>query len=301
MFSLTQGLRRALQTRPTGPSTAFAPRRRTWEQTADRVARVAGALAALGVKRGDRVAILALNSDRYFELMYAIPWIGAVMVPINTRLAAPEIEYILEDSGSVALFIDGTMAHHLTALDGKMPSVREVIWLDDISGARGHAALRGPHRLRAGRGCRRGRRRPRRPVLHRRHDRTVEGRDADAHQPRGERPERGRRHGLRRRHRLHPFRRDVPSRRRRLDLRRDAGRRPPRLRAALRAGRGAADHRPREDHARAVRADHDQHAGQPRALRRVRHLDPQAHPLRRLADARGRAAQGDGGDAACRA
>jgi long-chain acyl-CoA synthetase len=133
MFSLTQGLRRALQTRPRGPSTTFAARRRTWEQTADRVARVAGALAALGVKRGDRVAILALNSDRYFELMYAIPWIGAVMVPINTRLAAPEIEYILTDSGAVALFIDAGMAHHLTTLDGKIDGVRETIWLDDIS------------------------------------------------------------------------------------------------------------------------------------------------------------------------
>ncbi|TMJ26930.1 MAG: long-chain fatty acid--CoA ligase [Alphaproteobacteria bacterium] len=133
MFSLTQGLRRALQTRPAAPSTAFGTRRRTWEQTADRVARVAGALAALGIKRGDRVAILALNSDRYFELMYALPWIGAVMVPLNTRLAAPEIEYILEDSGAVGLFIDAAMAHHLSALEGRMAAVREVIWLDDIS------------------------------------------------------------------------------------------------------------------------------------------------------------------------
>jgi long-chain acyl-CoA synthetase len=133
MFSLTQGLRRALQTRPRGPSTAFGARRRIWTQTADRVARVAGALSELDVQRGDRVAILALNSDRYFEMMYALPWIGAVMVPINTRLAAPEIAYILEDSGAVALFIDATMAHHLTALDGKMPSVREVVWLDDIA------------------------------------------------------------------------------------------------------------------------------------------------------------------------
>ena len=56
------------------------------------------------------MAILALNSDRYFELMYAIPWIGAAMVPINTRLAAPEIEYILSDSGAVALFIDTAMS-----------------------------------------------------------------------------------------------------------------------------------------------------------------------------------------------
>ena len=79
------------------------------------------------------MAILALNSDRYFELMYALPWIGAVMVPLNTRLAAPEIEYILEDSGAVALFVDAAMAHHLTALDGRIPGVREVIWLDDIA------------------------------------------------------------------------------------------------------------------------------------------------------------------------
>jgi len=124
MFALTQGLRRAVQTKPNGISTQFASRRRTWQQTTDRVSRIAGALFALGVRPGDRVAILALNSDRYFELMYAIPWIGAAMVPINTRLAAPEIEYILSDSGAVALFIDTAMSHHLTPLEDKMPGVR---------------------------------------------------------------------------------------------------------------------------------------------------------------------------------
>ena len=81
-------------------STVFRERRRIWSETADRVARIAGGLKEVGVRPGDRVAILALNSDRYFELMYAIPWIGAAMVPINTRLAAPEIEYILRDSGA---------------------------------------------------------------------------------------------------------------------------------------------------------------------------------------------------------
>src|SRR5882757_2501310 len=131
MFALTQGLRRAAQTKPNGMSTHFAGRRRTWQQTMDRVSCIAGALSALGVRPGDRVAILALNSDRYFELMYAIPWIGAAMVPINTRLAAPEIEYILADSGAMALFIDTAMSHHLTALGERIASVREVIWLDD--------------------------------------------------------------------------------------------------------------------------------------------------------------------------
>jgi long-chain acyl-CoA synthetase len=85
------------------------------------------------VHRGDRVALLSLNNDRYFELMYAIPWIGAAMVPINTRLAAPEIEYILNDSGATLLFIDGAMAHHLTALQGRIPAVSEVVWIDDMA------------------------------------------------------------------------------------------------------------------------------------------------------------------------
>jgi len=137
MFALTQGLRRAVQTRPNGIATSFAGRRRTWQQSSDRISRVAGALSALGVRRGDRVAILALNSDRYLELMYALPWMGAVMVPLNTRLAAPEIEYILNDSGAVALFVDTGMSQHLKALEGRTPSVREIVWLDDLAGPDG--------------------------------------------------------------------------------------------------------------------------------------------------------------------
>ncbi len=131
MFALTQGLRRAVQTKPDGISTHFSGRGRIWRESLERVSRVAGALSALGVRRGDRVAILALNSDRYLELMYAIPWIGAAMVPLNTRLAAPEIEYILSDSGAVVLFIDTALSHHLTTLGDRTPGVREVVWMDD--------------------------------------------------------------------------------------------------------------------------------------------------------------------------
>ena len=63
---LTQGLRRAAQIRPQEQSTAFRERRRIWSETVDRIARIAGGLAQAGVQPGDRVAILALNSDRYF-------------------------------------------------------------------------------------------------------------------------------------------------------------------------------------------------------------------------------------------
>jgi long-chain acyl-CoA synthetase len=55
---------------------------------------------------GDRVAIWALNSDRYVELYYALPWVGAVAVPINTRLAPAEVRMILEDAECETLVVD---------------------------------------------------------------------------------------------------------------------------------------------------------------------------------------------------
>ena len=64
---LTQGLHRAVQQRPDQAMTIFGERRRTYREVADRVARLAGALRELGVREGDRVAMLSLNSDRYSE------------------------------------------------------------------------------------------------------------------------------------------------------------------------------------------------------------------------------------------
>ena len=52
-------------------------------------------------------------------------------MPINTRLAAPEVQYILEDSGARVLFIDGAMKAHAAALAGQMPTVEAVFYLDD--------------------------------------------------------------------------------------------------------------------------------------------------------------------------
>ena len=141
---LTQGLRRAAQIRPRGQSTTFAGRRRTWSETADRVARLAGGLKQAGLQPGDRVAILALNSDRYLELMYAIPWLGAVMVPVNTRLAPPEIRYILEDSEARILFVDGATKVHVSALLGQLPRIEETFYLDEDvppSGVRAYEEL----------------------------------------------------------------------------------------------------------------------------------------------------------------
>ena len=83
-MGITHGLRRSLQIYAGGIATIDGVRRRTWQEVGERVARAAGALRGMGVSNGDRVAILALNSDRYFELYLAIAWAGAVVVPLNT-------------------------------------------------------------------------------------------------------------------------------------------------------------------------------------------------------------------------
>ncbi|BBB30487.1 acyl-CoA synthetase [Neptunomonas japonica] len=107
-MNLTQTIRRSAQVSPNKTATVFAKREQTFSQLVERVARLAGALRKAGVKEGDRVAILALNSDRYFEYYFAVPWVGAVLVPLNIRWSVAENVYSLEDSGSSVLFIDDT-------------------------------------------------------------------------------------------------------------------------------------------------------------------------------------------------
>src|SRR3546814_1903933 len=82
---LTQGLHRALQHHPDRLATIDGDRTRTYERSAQRIAKLASALRQLAVKRGDRVGMLALNSDRYHEYLLAVPWADAVLNPINIR------------------------------------------------------------------------------------------------------------------------------------------------------------------------------------------------------------------------
>ena len=128
---VTQGLRRAAQIKPNGTATIYRNRRHTWRETEDRVARLAAGLLKLGLPSGGRAAILALNSDRYFEYLLAVPNAGCVVVPINIRLAAPEIAYILEDSGAEVLFIDDRFVPLVDALKGKIETLREIVFLGD--------------------------------------------------------------------------------------------------------------------------------------------------------------------------
>ena len=94
-----------------------------------RAVALAAAVSALGYKPGDRIGILALNSDRYLEYFFAMAWGGFVFVPINTRLAPPEVVFWLTDSGCSALFIDDAFLPILADVTAQTPDLKHVIYL----------------------------------------------------------------------------------------------------------------------------------------------------------------------------
>jgi acyl-CoA synthetase (AMP-forming)/AMP-acid ligase II len=109
-MTLTRALHRTVQQAPDSPMTRFRDRTHTHREVYQRVARLGGALRGLGVDDGDRVAILALNSDRYSDFLLGTAWAGGVVNPQNIRWAAPELAFALTDSETGVLFVDDMFA-----------------------------------------------------------------------------------------------------------------------------------------------------------------------------------------------
>ncbi|MED7926217.1 long-chain fatty acid--CoA ligase [Nonomuraea sp. LP-02] len=113
--------RRARMT-PDRVALSFQGRDRTYGELRDRAYRLASALAGeLGVRRGDRVAYLGPNEPALVETFCAAGLLGAVFVPLNTRLAAPELRFVLEDAAPAVLLLgagrdgDGLPGRHVPA------------------------------------------------------------------------------------------------------------------------------------------------------------------------------------------
>jgi fatty-acyl-CoA synthase len=83
----------------------------TWRALESDIAATAAALEAFGVRKHDRVAVLSGNSAEFIIASHAASRLGAIVVPVNTRLAAPELAHILNDSGSVVLAFSPADAH----------------------------------------------------------------------------------------------------------------------------------------------------------------------------------------------
>ena len=120
-----------------------------------RVHALAHALAALGVKPGDRVGTLCWNSFRHLELYFAIPCYGAVMHTLNLRLASDQLAYIINHAEDQVIFVDASLVPLLDPIRDQIPCVKRIVILPD---ARLPARrLRAVARIRARRSRTRGR------------------------------------------------------------------------------------------------------------------------------------------------
>ncbi len=92
------------------PAVTYGDISRTWGATGRRCRSVAAGLAALGIRRGDTVAVLSPNIPELFELHYAVPLLGAVLTTVNTRLEPETVAYILDHSDARMVIADTALA-----------------------------------------------------------------------------------------------------------------------------------------------------------------------------------------------
>src|SRR5690606_32559201 len=110
-----------------------------YEQLGARVTALAGALRTrLDLQPGDRVAIVMKNSPAYIEALFATWHAGAVAVPVNAKLAAREIAYILQDCGARLCFTGGALAELLRPLQPELPALAHLI---DVEAGEEYQAL----------------------------------------------------------------------------------------------------------------------------------------------------------------
>ncbi|HET8660835.1 MAG TPA: long-chain-fatty-acid--CoA ligase [Micromonosporaceae bacterium] len=127
--------------RPDHPAIICEQRRTTFAELHRESNRTAHALRAAGLGRCARVAYLGKESEHYYEIALACAKSGAVLVPINWRLTAGEVDHILRDSGAELLFVEGEYLPVVDRVRGELPLLRGVVQLDS-AGSRG-AGLRG--------------------------------------------------------------------------------------------------------------------------------------------------------------
>lgn len=105
--------------------------RKNYRETFARVGQLAHGLSALGIKQGDRVATLAWNNQRHFELYYAISGMGAVCHTINPRLSAEQMIYIVNHAEDKVIFVDTTFLPILAALREHFPADLKIVVMTD--------------------------------------------------------------------------------------------------------------------------------------------------------------------------
>ena len=114
---------------------SHADLRLTYAELNERSNRIANAFAAAGVRKGERVALLLMNSAEFMETYFGLAKIGAVIVPLNWRLVPDELEFILKDSGTTRLVFGEEFAEPVAELHGRGDRTDVRQWLQVDGGA----------------------------------------------------------------------------------------------------------------------------------------------------------------------
>ncbi|MBN9062334.1 MAG: hypothetical protein BGP06_10540 [Rhizobiales bacterium 65-9] len=109
-------------------------RRRTYKEVMERAGRLASALGSRGARKLDRVAMLAMNCAEWYDVYAACNTFGFIVTTVNFRLAAPEMLFILQDSGSKVLIYEEQYSDIIAAIRPKLPNLELLVCIRDGSG-----------------------------------------------------------------------------------------------------------------------------------------------------------------------
>ena len=126
-LTLAESLLSSVRKYPDKTAIVFEDRRFTYREFNDRVNRAANALLALGLQKGDRVALLMGNCNEMAEMLMAVGKCGMVAVPVNFRFSAPEIEYVVRQPGCKAFFVANEYADQVGGIRTRLPDVRSYV------------------------------------------------------------------------------------------------------------------------------------------------------------------------------
>jgi long-chain acyl-CoA synthetase len=145
MFNLAENLRRQAAEQPDKPALVCDDRTLSFAEFDAESAKVANALAAMGVGSQDRVGFIGKNIAEYFTLTYGAAKLNAVIVAVNWRLAPPEMDYILDNAEAKVVMVEGEFldhlekmnlprAPHMIAVGGESSHQQYADWIAEASG-----------------------------------------------------------------------------------------------------------------------------------------------------------------------
>lgn len=131
VMNLGQLLTQTARLFPDRPALIRGEQTWTWAEVEQRVAAMADALRALGLRKGDRILVQSRNNVQLFESCWVAFRLGCVWVPTNFRLTPPEVAYLGASSGATAMIAEDVFAGHVDAVRAEATALQHVITIGE--------------------------------------------------------------------------------------------------------------------------------------------------------------------------